>query len=127
MPVYSGTTELETRLQRQPNLPVLPTQLAQVLGYLSALDRAIVDFHSRLAARVQQYIEIASTAAFGAATTSVAVSFGSSLADADYVVVATPGWNTKIWVTSLATSGFTITVSDAPGGGGGTVYWAVVR
>ena len=127
MPIYGGTTELQTRLQRQPNLPVLPTRPDQIIAYLTSLDRAIVDFYGRLAERLQHYVEVADTTAFGAATTTVAVTFGSDLSDTDYVVVATPGWNTKIWITSVATSGFTITVSDAPGGAGGDVRWAVIR
>ena len=127
MAVYGGTTELQTRLPRQPNLPVLPSQPEQILVYLTSLDRAIVDFYGRLAERLQQFVEIAESTTFGAADTSATVSFGSGLADADYVVVATPSWNTKLWVTSVATSGFTLNVSDAPGGGGGTVRWAVIR
>ena len=127
MAVYAGTTEQATRLQRQPNLPVLPAQPDQIIGYLASLDRAIVDFYGRLAERLQHFVEIADTTPFGAADTVVAVTFGSSVADTDFVVVATPSWNTKIWVTGVAVSGFTLRVSDAPGGGGGSVYWAIIR
>ena len=127
MAVYGGTTELRTKLQRQPNLPILPTKEDQVLAYLASLDRAITDLYGRLAERLQSFVEIVDTTAFGAADTVVSVTFGSAVADDDYVVLATPDWNTKIWVTAVATSGFTLRVSDAPGGAGGTVRWAALR
>jgi hypothetical protein len=127
MPVYGGTDELQTRLQRQPNLPVLPVQPGQVVVYLASLDRAIVDFYGRLAERLQHFVEVADTTTFGAADTVVAVVFSSALSDGEYVVTGTPSWNTKLWITGVATSGFTLRVSDAPGGAGGSVRWLVVR
>jgi hypothetical protein len=125
-PVYAGTSEQTHRFQRQPNLPPLPTQPEQVLAYLASLDRAIVDFYGRLAERVQHFVEITDATAFGAADTVVTIAFNSALADATYAVTGTPSWNTKLWVTDLATTGFTLRVSDAPGGAGGTVRWIVV-
>lgn len=127
MAVYSGTTELQTRLQRIPNLPILPREMEQVITYLEALDRAIADFHDRLAERLQQFVELASSTAFGAAETSVAVVFGTEVADDGYIVVATPGWDARIWVTGVTTAGFTLNASGAPGGAGSTVRWVVLR
>lgn len=127
MAVYAGTTELQTRLQRIPNLPIPPKNPDQVVSYLEALDRAIADFHDRLAERLQQFVEIASTTEFGAAETSVAVVFGTEVADDSYVVVATPGWDARMWVTAVSTAGFTLNASSAPGGAGGSVRWAVLR
>ena len=126
-PVYGGTVELQTRLPRQPNLPILPTSADQVLHYLSSLDRAIADLYGRLAERLQHFVEVVDTTPFGAADTVIVVTFGSALADNDYAILATPSWNTKIWITGIASGGFTINTSDAPGGGGGSVRWAAIR
>lgn len=129
MPVYSSTTELQTRLQRLPNLPDLPTRDDQILAYLVKLNQAINDFYGRLAERLQHFVEITdpSETAFGAADTSSVITFGSGLADDAYVVLTSPSWNTKIWVSAITTDGFTINASDAPGGGGGTVRWAITH
>lgn len=36
--------------------------------------------------------------------------------DANYAVIVTPKWDTRVWVTSLATTGFTLNFSTGPSG-----------
>lgn len=66
-------------------------------------------------------------ASFGAADTTKAVAFDGRELDTSYQVAVTPSWDTRVWVTSKAVTGFTITVSTAPGGAGGTVDWTLAR
>lgn len=127
MPVYGGTTESAQRLQRQPNLPLLPAAPEGVIAYLWLLDRAITDLYGVLAERLQTYTVLWGTAAFGAADTSIAVTFGSAMEDTNYVPLLVPSWNAATWYTSLGTGGFTVNASAAPGGGGGSVRWAALR
>jgi hypothetical protein len=47
--------------------------------------------------------------------------------DGNYGIVVTPSWNASSWITAKATTGFTINFSAAPGGGGGTVDWILIR
>jgi hypothetical protein len=57
---------------------------------------------------------------------TAAVVFPTALADANYVVTLTPGATlaNQAYVTSIATTGFTITVS---GGGTETVMWVAIK
>ena len=66
-------------------------------------------------------------ASFGAADTTKAVAFEGRELDVSYQVAVTSSWDTRAWVTSKAVTGFTITVSTAPGGAGGTVDWIMAR
>lgn len=66
-------------------------------------------------------------ASFGAADTTKAVAFEGRELDTSFQVAVTPSWDTRVWVTSKAATGFTITVSTAPGGAGGTVDWILAR
>jgi hypothetical protein len=62
-----------------------------------------------------------------AAASSVAVAFTKAEQDAVYGVVATPDWGTTTYVTSKATTGFTLNFGTAAPGGGGVVDWTVFR
>lgn len=68
------------------------------------------------------------TATVAEAATTVAVSLSPAEPDDSYVVNATPEDNLgSVWITSKATSGFTINVSTAAGAGGDTVGWTLWR
>ncbi len=64
---------------------------------------------------------------FGAADTTKVVTFLNDQSDANYQVIATPKWNTKVWITARDIHGFQINVSDVPGGSGGYVDWITIR
>lgn len=115
------------RLRRRPAIPELPQNDDQVLQYLPGLDRAIVDMYNDIVELLQAHTALTDTAAFGAADTSIVVTFDSPLADDLYQPQLTPSWGTTAWVTDLTAEGFTINVGTAAGGVGGTVYWAVHR
>lgn len=64
----------------------------------------------------------------GATTLSVSFS-GLSLNDqndASFAVLVTPQWDTTVWVTSKATTGFTINFGTAPGADS-ALDWLIVR
>lgn len=46
--------------------------------------------------------------------------------DTNYAVIVTPAWNTTVWVTNKATSGFTVNFGTAPGSNS-TLDWFIVR
>jgi hypothetical protein len=46
--------------------------------------------------------------------------------DANYAVIVTPAWNTAVWVTQKATTGFTINFGAAPGAAS-PLDWCMVR
>lgn len=127
MPIYGGTTERPWTLNRIPALPDLPSAEPEILNWIQAFDRAMADSIASVSRLVQAYVELSGLAAFGAAVTTLAIAFETPTADANYGVALTPSWNAATWYTGLATTGFTINASAAPGGGGGTVTWAVVR
>lgn len=127
MPIYGATGETSPGFPRRPPLPTPPADPALVVPYLKQLDAAIVDSTDSERLRLQSYVSQFNATTFGAAVTSVAVTFGSAEPDADYMVVTQLAWNTKVWITSLASTGFTITVADAPGGSGLDIKWAVIR
>lgn len=108
-------------------MPELPVDEEGVLVYLAALDKAIVKMYDEFAQRLQSYVVLIDTVQFGAAVTSVAFVFGSPLEDDQYTPIVTPTWDTKIWVTSIAATGFVINTSAAPGGAGLPVRVAVLR
>jgi hypothetical protein len=115
------------RLRRRPSMPDLPQRDDQVVLYLPQLDRAVVDIYGDLAELLQFHTALAGQATFGAAVTIVNVLFDSTLEDQLYQPTMTPSWDTRLWVTSILATGFTINASTAPGGAGGTVYWTVSR
>jgi hypothetical protein len=62
----------------------------------------------------------------GASTASVTFSVASTTAS--YRVSLTPDWNAGgMWVTSKATTGFTVNAATVAPGGGGTVDWMLQR
>lgn len=66
-------------------------------------------------------------ASFGAADTTKAVAFEGRELDVSYQIAFGPSWDTRVWYTSKAVTGFTINVSTVPGGSGGTMDWTIVR
>lgn len=46
--------------------------------------------------------------------------------DANYAVIVTPAWNTSVWVTNKATTGFTVNFGTAPGANS-SLDWFIVR
>jgi hypothetical protein len=128
MAIYGTALEEQTaRLPRTPNLPILPSREDQVIAYLVSLDRAIFDIYVALSELVQVSLVARGEAVFGAATTSVAVLFNAPVDDADYHLTLTPTWSTTCWFSLRATTGFTVHVGTAPGGGGGSVFWTLIR
>lgn len=134
-PVYSGTDQVSQGFKRVVQLPALPRRTFdapsvtadQMLSYLQDLDRSIIDIELEDRRRLQVFVNQRGSAAFGAADTAVAVAFESDEADSDYVVFFSPSWNTKVWYSAVASTGFTMNASDAPGGAGGTVKWMLAR
>lgn len=51
---------------------------------------------------------------------------GEHEVDADYAIVATPGWNTYAWVSSKSTTGFTVNFAN-PAPDGATIQWLMFR
>lgn len=127
LPVYGSSGASIDNLRRRPDMPELPVDEEGVLVYLAALDKAIVKMYDEFAQRLQSYVVLIDTVQFGAAVTSVAFVFGSPLEDDQYTPIVTPTWDTKIWVTSIAATGFVINTSAAPGGAGLPVRVAVLR
>ncbi len=120
------TPQNPTNLQLQPTYPRLPESLEQVIEWIAKFDAAGSRSYRDLAQRLQVWISQSGDADFGAATTSVAVTFGGNEPDTSYIVLLEPSWNTTFWITSKATTGFTINV-NAAAGIEATVPWVVVR
>jgi len=58
--------------------------------------------------------------------TSMAITFGTAMPDANYGVLALPDWNTTLYLSALAASGFTLAFGTAPTGTGHKVRYLVV-
>lgn len=132
------TGKLQTR-------PLLPQPIPRVLTSPLTLEHqgsvigAVIEWSHRfseavattlwdtLAKNLVFIVSNTGSAVFGAAETSVVVTFLGRELDAGYQVFFTPSWDTRFWVTDKTMTGFTLHVSTAPGGGGGTVDWGVVR
>lgn len=65
--------------------------------------------------------------AVGAAATSLAVTFAREEPDTNYGVLITPTWDTTLYVTNKATTGFTANFGTGAPGGGGFIDWATHR
>ena len=133
-------TQTIGKIPTRPFLPKLPpnwqrneapTSLADTVKELNEWSRL---FHEAIATTLWTISKVlvfavsnTNAASFGAATTSVAVVFDGRETDAGYQVLLTPSWDTRVWWSSKTVTGFTITVSTAPGGSGGTVDWIVTR
>jgi hypothetical protein len=108
-------------------MPDLPQTADQVLTYLPPLDRAIVDLYNDIVELLQAHTALTGELDFAAADTVLNVVFDSPLEDEQYFPQVTPSWDTTAWVSLILAEGFTLNVGTAPGGTGGTVYWAVHR
>jgi hypothetical protein len=58
---------------------------------------------------------------------AIAFADGKNEPDVNYAVLAAPSWNTTVWVTAKATTGFTLNFGTAAPGGGGFVDYSVIR
>lgn len=68
------------------------------------------------------------TATIADAATTIAVTLGTDEPDTDYAVYVELGYdNGGVWITSKATTGFTINVKNAAAGGNGDLRWSLVR
>lgn len=65
------------------------------------------------------------TSVAGGATTK-AITFVRQEPDTSFGVVATPGWNTTVWVTAKAKTGFTLNFGTVPVGTK-TIDWVAFR
>ena len=116
------------RLPMRPILPLPPANDDDLLSWARAFhDELGVRLYESIARQLTFSVNNVGSASFGAADTSNAVAFEGREFDAGYRVTLTPSWNTKLWYSALAVTGFTINASDAPGGAGGTVVWTVIR
>ena len=115
-------------------LPELPLGPADYQRYLIQLDAALRDLYADLAKRLQFFVtntsmfsETLGYVAFGAADTTIAVTFAAQEDDAAYAPLLVPSWLTTLSANSLATTGFTINAGTPPGGAGGAVIYIVAR
>lgn len=129
------------KLSLRPFLPMPPTEQVRsedavvMADQVKELTTWARRFHDAIATTVWDTLAkvlvftVSNTgqASIGAAETSKAVAFEGRELDVSYQVAVTPSWDTRVWVTSKAVTGFTINLSTAPGGGGGTVDWSLVR
>ena len=118
--------------QERPQVSEEPRELAVIVKELSSWSRRFYDtvattLWDALAKVLVFNVSNTNQASFGAAETSKAVAFDGRELDTSYQVSYGPSWNTKVWTTSKAVTGFTINVSDAPGGAGGTMDWSLCR
>ena len=68
------------------------------------------------------------TATIANSTTAIAVTLGTDEPDTNYAVYVSLGYDHGgAWITSEATTGFTINVKNAAAGGNGGLRWALVR
>jgi hypothetical protein len=65
-------------------------------------------------------------AAVTSGQTTLAITFATAQADANYAVLCTPNYATTCYVTNVATTGFTISFGTAAPANA-TVNWLVVR
>ena len=127
MPLSGSGRDLLARLPRRPDLPMPPREATQVVDYLGALDRALVQIYDRLSERVQVWPNNAGLATMAAGATSVAVTFLGLEDDTQYIPLLIGNWESGgLWATALTTGGFTIQSSRSPVTAG-TVLWAIVR
>ena len=133
--------QITGKLSTRPFLPLPPPErrrseeaprLADAVQELTTWARR---FHDAIATTVWDTLAkvlvftVSNTAqaTLGAADTSAAVAFEGRELDTSYQVALTPSWDTRVWVTGKSVTGFTIHVSTAPGGTGGTVDWTIAR
>ena len=118
--------------QERPRISEEPAEVAAVVKELSEWSRR---FHDAVAnalwdtlAKVLVFIVSNSgSASFGAAEVTKAVAFDGRELDTSYQIAVCPSWDTRVWFTGKAVTGFTLNVSTAPGGAGGTIDWSISR
>ena len=123
---------LPTPPQERRQVGETPKELAVAIQQLSdwssrfhdAFANTIWDMLSRVIVFI---VSNTGQAAFAAVDTTDVVAFEGRELDTGYQIALTPSWNTKVWYTSKAVTGFTINASDAPGWAGGTVDWSLFR
>jgi hypothetical protein len=103
-----------------PNPPNPAAQISNPDGYMT---REWYDNYDKVIKALQQRIPVKGTATFAAATT-VVVTFTNAEASTAYDVSIDGGENKTFWVTSKATTGFTI---NASGSTSATVGWTLTR
>ena len=65
------------------------------------------------------------TQAVTGSASSVAVTFGSARGDTNYKIIALPNWNTTVWYSSIATTGFTLNFGTTSGSTQ-AVFWVAI-
>ena len=112
---YSGTTAAAHPSGSEVRLVVSK-------DYHNNLKDAIVALETQLQGNNGRGINVAVTQG----ATSIAITFGTPLSDANYGVAVTPNWNTSVWVTGKTATGFTINFGTAAPAGA-TVDWMIRR
>jgi hypothetical protein len=104
-------------------LPSAPHPTSIVVDASSRLTREWVKWVLEFVRNLQFNAPITGTVTFAAATTA-AVTFTTALPDANYQVHVDAPEDRRVWVTSKATTGFTINVSASSSE---TYCWTVLR
>lgn len=106
-----------------PQPPHFSVVLSELVESSARMTREWYDWVVRFASAVLFNTPLTGTVTFSAATTA-AVTFTTAEATANYNVIVESPEDRRVWVTSKATTGFTLNVSSASSA---TYTWTVIR